>query len=208
VDRSTGLTAHVHVRRGRAADRRPRPGQHQPHVHGHLPGGQHPRRLRRLAVLRHAGRRDRKPHRPRQRARPDRLRQRHRTHRKPVARRRRRHPHLLLPRHEGRGRRGPGHGHVPDAAQGPAARHHAALHRPVQRCQRPHRADRRLQRHADRAADLRLLPELRHPAARHCAGRARPPATTTSSASTRSTPTSRAATWAARPPTCRRSWTP
>ena len=79
-------------------------------------------------------------------------------------------------RRAGRGRRGPGDGHLPDAAQGHAAGHHAAVHRPVQRHQRPHRADRRLQRHADRAADLRLRPELHHPAARHGPGRPRPPA--------------------------------
>ena len=69
-----------------------------------FPVGQHPRRLRGLAVHRHAGRRDREPHHPRQRARADRLRQRHRTHREPVARRRRRHPHLLPPGREDRGR--------------------------------------------------------------------------------------------------------
>jgi len=54
----------------------------------------------------------------------------------------------------------PGHRHLPDAAQDHAPRHQAAVHRPVPRAtQRTGRADRRVQRHADRGADPRLLPE-------------------------------------------------
>ena len=53
---------------------------------------------------------------------------------------------------------------MPGAPQDHAARHHAAVHRPLQRHQRADPADRRQQRHADRAADLRLRHELRHPA--------------------------------------------
>ncbi len=87
--------------------------------------------------------------------------------------RRRRHPHLLLPGRQDRGGRRPGDGHQPGDSEGHAAGHQSAVHRAVQRHERADRADRRQQRHADRAADLRLCLELHHPAARHRPGRAR-----------------------------------
>ena len=173
--------------------------------HGHLPGDQHPGRQRRLAVHRHAGRRDRAAHHPHQRARADDLGQRHRAHRKPVAVRRRRHPHLFLSARQDRGGRRPGDGHEPGDPEGHAARHRPAVHRPVQRHQRPDRADRRQQRHADRAADLRLRRQLHHPAARRRAGGARAPTVgrQVAAGDGRSRPRRSSTPAACRPRTCR-----
>src|ERR1700704_1226859 len=52
-------------------------------------------------------------------------------------------------------------------AQVTATWDHSTLHRPLQCHQRSRRAGQRLERHADRAADPGLLPELRHPTAWH-----------------------------------------
>ena len=80
--------------------------------------------------------------------------------------------HLLLSRGEDRGGRGAGDGHQPGDPEDHAAGHQPAVHRAIQRHQRADRADRRQQRHADRAADLRLRRQLHHPAAgRPCRAR-------------------------------------
>ena len=170
MDRTTGPATHVYLRGGGSVDPGGRPGGHLPHVHRHLPGDRHPGGQRRLAVHRDAGRRDRAADHPGQRAGADDLGQRHRAHREPVAVRRRRDPHLLLPGRQDRGGRGAGDRHQPGDPQDHAAGDQPAVHRAVQRHQRADRADRRQQRHADRAADLRLRRQLHHPAARHRAG--------------------------------------